>query len=156
MSTQSQNTETHVPARTKTLNAMPKTEAEANAVAVKAMMSFLTESALTATFHLTKGLRIGSGFAGKFVVNLCNSIAKNAKDEGNLISSLDVLGDLRNSANYNESGPNDTIKAYFTIGRINAYARILGKKHECVLSDKDVFSAIQLVSDKLFHAVATS
>lgn len=142
------NTETAIPKRQKTLETMSETEKTANDANVEKMFSFLEKEALKSTFHETKGLRIAHSYAGKFAVNLANMTAKKHKDEtGQIISAVSLLDKMRDA---------ETVKDFLTIGRYEAYARIFGKKHSCVLSNANIEKALNITARRIFSEIAVS
>ena len=142
------NTETAIPKRQKALEAMTETERASNNNAVKSMFAFLEKEAINSTFHETKGLRIAHSFAGKFAVNLANMTAKKTKDEtGSIVSAVSLLDKMRDAT---------TVKEFLTIGRYEAYARIFGKKHNCVLSNADIEKALNITARRIFAEIAVS
>lgn len=150
METNTQKTETT------SITPIVDTAINQNAVKVKAMFDTLDRTALTATFHATKGMRIGNSFAGKPVVNRCNAIAKAESTDTVKMSAIDVLNDFRNPANYEGDKPAEIITNRLSEKSIAFQARSFGRKYGCELSPKDVYKIFMVVSGKLFDAIASN
>lgn len=144
----SNKTETKVSKREKDIAELTETMWKKNDANKMAMFAFLEKEAVTLALKITKRQRISNTFTGKFVVEMANKAVKAIFDEtGKDTPAIAILSDLRSAEKCAE---------HMTIGRFNAYARILGNRFDCLLSDNDVIKAINVTASAIFKAIPQS
>lgn len=132
--------------RAKNIAELSGTMLEKNNRNKKAMFAFFeSDDSLKIVFKETKRQRISDTYAVKTVKDLANKVVKNIFDEtGKDTSAVAVLVELRDA---------EKCQKHLTVGRINAYARILGNRFDCLLTDSEVVKAINAMATAIVKAI---